>query len=159
MGFWTNSAGKLERKRRYVILVLFPAKHPWQKDYISPVYSHWHISTAHFQPFAGCIYVRSLNTNSLSPCWRLLGVISLPASLLSLPPTSCPPFLRLYSFSSLLIAWFSHTILQFHVFSLLCNNPGSLFKVCIKSLSCSALLIPWLLGYFCKWNDDPVCPK
>lgn len=158
MGFWTNSGGNLKKKHRYVNLTLFPAKYPWQKDYVSPVYSHWHLSTALLQPFAGCIYVLSLNRTSLSSSWRLFTVISLPASLLSLPPTSCPPFLRfLYSFSSLLIVCFSHTVMQFHVSShFLCNSPGSLFKVCIF---CSALPVSWSLQSFCKWNDDPVCPE
>lgn len=156
-----NSAGNLKKKHRYVYLTLFPAKYPWQKDYISPVYSHRYLSTAVLQLIAACIYVLSLNRKSLSPSWRLFTVISLPVSLLLLPPTSCPPFLRLlYSFSSLLIASFSYTVLQFHAFShFLCKRLGSLFKVCIKRLSCSSLRVSWSLGSFCKWNDDPVCPE
>lgn len=160
-GLWPNSAGNLKRKHRYVILTPFPAKYPWDKGYVSPASSHWHISTTCLQPFAWCICFCTKPCPCPESSSQFFLCLHLWCPCLCCPFCfSCPPFL-LFSFSSLLITCFSHTILQFrfHFHSLLNNWLPLQSLSLIRSLFCSALLIYWLLRSFCKWNNNPVCPK
>lgn len=154
VAFWTNSAGNLRKKHRYVNLTLY-GQVPWQKDYISTIYSHLHLSTALTALHWFHLYSFN-NRNSLSSASKLFTDFFLCLYLCCL----CLLPLVLHSLGSLIIFCFSYIVLQFYVFShLLCNTPGSLFKIFIRSLPCSALPVSWSLWSFCKWNDDPVCPE